>query len=86
MDGKTFGKPTGSNHLIGAQGGLNGKNFPDLLQDKQGVYIMIANYPGINYFGATGHADIMENGTCPDDRCFFNPKGGVYFINVWELN
>ncbi len=83
---KTFGKPTGSNRLTGAQGGINGKNFPDLLQDKQGVYIMIANYPGPNYFGATGHADIMENGTCPDDRCYFNATGGVHFINVWELN
>src|SRR5690606_35455904 len=83
---KTFGKPTGSNRLTGAQGGINGENFPNLLQNKQGVYIMIANYPGPSYFGATGHADIMENGTCPDDRCYFNAKGGVHFINIWELN
>ncbi|MBX2953339.1 MAG: hypothetical protein KF870_12600 [Leadbetterella sp.] len=83
---KTFGTPTGSNHLTGSQGGTNGVNFPNLLQGKKGIYIMIANYPGTNYFGATGHADILESGTCPDNRCYFNPKGGVYYIDVWPLN
>ena len=42
-------------------------------------YVMI-----LYQFQVTGHADILENGTCPDDRCYINPKGGVHFINVWE--
>lgn len=43
---RTFGTPTGSNHLTGVQGGANGQNFPSLLSGKKGIYIMIANYPG----------------------------------------
>nr|WP_298659750.1 type VI secretion system amidase effector protein Tae4 [uncultured Flavobacterium sp.] len=79
---KTFGVPTGSNHLTGLQGGTNGENFPTLLSSKKGIYIMIANYPGLF---ATGHADIINNSHCPGE-CWFNPTGGVNYIDIWELN
>ena len=78
---KTFGIPTGDNHLSGSQGGNNGENFKPLLAGKKGIYIMIANYPALF---ATGHADIMNNGNCPGN-CFYNPNGGVYYIDFWEL-
>jgi hypothetical protein len=79
---KTFGIPIGSNHITGAQGELYGVNFPSLLSGRKGIYIMIANYPGLF---ATGHADIINNSNCPGE-CWFNPKGGVHYIDIWELN
>lgn len=79
---KTFGVPQGSNHLTGSQGGINGENFPTLLSGKKGINIMIANYPGLF---ATGHADIINNSHCPGE-CWFNPTGGVNYIDIWELN
>ena len=79
---KTFGTPTNSNHLTGTQGGKNGENFPALLSGKKGIYIMIANYPALF---ATGHADIINDTDCPGN-CWFNPPGGVYTIDIWELN
>lgn len=81
---KTFGTPTGSNHLLGSQGGTNGQNFPGLVGMKKGIYMMIPNYPGNNYFGASGHADMIEGGSC-DGGCYFNAKGGVHEIFIWEL-
>jgi hypothetical protein len=90
---KTFGTPTGSNHLTGSQGGANGQNFPALVTGKKGVYIMIPNFPGgcptpTNPVGtgfcASGHADLIENGQC-DGGCYFNILGGVHEIFIWEL-
>lgn len=79
---KTFeNAPT---HLTGTQGGKYGQNFPYLLSNKKGIYIMIPNYPGKNYFNASGHADLLTNGSCLGD-CYFNPKGAVAYINLWEL-
>lgn len=80
---KTFGTPTGTNHITGAQGGTNGKNFPSLLEDKKGIYIIVNAYPG--HAGYTGHADIINNGTC-NGTCNLQPEGGVAFINIWPLN
>lgn len=88
----TFGTPTGSNHLTGPQGGTNGENFTNLLSNKKGIYIMTPNYPGgcdtpISTgigFCASGHADIIENADC-DGGCFFNARGGVNEIFIWEL-
>jgi len=53
---------------------------------------MIPNYPGgcgdgttpPTGFCASGHADIIENGVC-DGTCYFNAKGGVSEIFIWEL-
>jgi hypothetical protein len=82
---KTFGIPTDSNHLTGSQGGTNGVNFPTLLSTKTGIYIMIPNYPGPSYFGASGHADMIFNGFC-DGGCYFNATGGIHEIFIWELD
>ncbi len=81
---KTFETPSGTNHLTGAQGGANGQIFPTLLSGKKGIYIMTPNYPGNSYFGVSGHADIISNGIC-DGGCYFNAKGGVSEIFIWEL-
>lgn len=47
---------------------------------------MTPNYPGNNYFGASGHADIIENAVC-DGGCFFDGStwGGINEIFIWEL-
>jgi len=82
---KTFSTPTGSNHLTGSQGGTNGENFPTLLSTKTGIYIMTPNYPGLSYFGASGHADMIVNGSC-DGGCYFNASGGIHEIFIWELD
>ncbi len=80
----TFGIPTGTNHLRQAQGSVNGQNFPSLLAGKKGIYIMISNYPGDDCFGATGHADIINNSEC-DGGCYFDATCGVHEIFIWEL-
>ena len=80
---KTFGTPTGTNHLIGAQGGVNGVNFPTLLAGKKGIYCMIPN--SISAFGASGHVDILYPNTTCDGDCFFNADGGVKEIFIFEL-
>lgn len=76
---RTFGIPTGSNHLTTVNGGLNGVNFPNLLAGKQGVYIMIAADP--IQFEASGHADMYFDNDC-DGGCYFNAVGEIFF---WEL-
>ncbi|MCX6172308.1 MAG: T6SS effector amidase Tae4 family protein [Flavobacterium sp.] len=81
----TFGTPTGSNHLTGADGGEQGVNFPNLLSDKQGIYIMIPSDPSSSGFDASGHADMFFSGDC-DGGCYFNATGGVSEIFFWELN
>jgi hypothetical protein len=89
----TFGTPTGSNYLTSAQGGTNGQNFPDKVANKKGIYMMTPNYPGgcptlINPLGtgfcANGHADMIEYGN-PDGGWYFNARGGVHEIFIWEL-
>lgn len=85
---KVFGNPT--NHFTGIQGGAQGVNFPALLANKKGIYIMIPKYPA--YF-ASGHADIWNGISC-NSSCYFNieqtlPNGnsqGVAYINLWQLN
>ena len=79
---KTFDTPTGDNHLTECQGGTNGINFPTLLQNKQGIYIMIPKSPSL--FEASGHADMFFNGDC-DGSCYFGATGGVQDIFFWEL-
>jgi hypothetical protein len=85
---KTFETPSGSNHLTGAQGGVDGKKFEGLVTGKKGIYIMIPNLPGgcvtQTGFCASGHADIINNKKC-DGGCYFNAMGGVSDIYIWEL-
>lgn len=85
---KTFGTPTGGNHLTGTQGGTNGVNFPSLLSGKKGIYIMVPNLPGgcanNTGFCASGHADMIDNSVC-DGGCYFGATGGVSEIFIWEL-
>jgi hypothetical protein len=85
---KTFGTPSGSNYLTGSQGGTNGENFPGLLANAKGIYIMIPNYPGGcangTGFCASGHSDMIENGIC-DGGCYFDAVGGVKEIFIWQL-
>ncbi len=81
----TFGTPTGDNLLNGAQGGVNGVNFPNLLNGKQGIYIMIPTDSSSNGFDASGHADIYFDNEC-DGECYFSATGGVNKIYFWELN
>lgn len=75
----TFGMPTGTNKITGAQGGVNGVNFLTLLAGKKGIYVMTPNYPGgsptaTNPLGtgfcASGHADMIDNSIC-DGGCYF---------------
>lgn len=85
---KTFGTPTGGNHLTGAQGGTDGVNFPGLLAGKKGMYALIPTKPGGcsdgTGFCATGHVDIINNAAC-DGGCYFGATGGVKDIFIWEL-
>ena len=81
---KTFGTPTGNNHLTGSQGGTRGENFINYLRGKEGIYIMIPNDPSLEGFNASGHADLFFSDMCDND-CYFNATGGVSEIFFWEL-
>jgi hypothetical protein len=81
---KTFGTPTGSNHLTTSQGGFNGEGFLDSLKGKVGIYIMIPNNPSSSGFDASGHADLFFSDMCDND-CYFNASGGISEIFFWEL-
>ncbi|MCU7614375.1 type VI secretion system amidase effector protein Tae4 [Chryseobacterium sp. GMJ5] len=89
---KTFGTPSGNNYLTGSQGGTNGQNFPTLLANIKGIYIMIPNVSGgcetattpATGFCASGHADMISGGMC-DGGCYFGATGGVKEIFVWNL-
>lgn len=81
----TFGTPTGSNHLTGAQGGAGGTYFPGLVSGKKGIYVMLPVNQGCSGgFCASGHVDIINNGIC-DGGCYFGAEGGVQDIFIWEL-
>lgn len=86
---KTFGNA--SLTLNQSQGGANGQNFPALLSGHKGIYLMQPNYPA--QFGAMGHASLYNLNSCiahncdgsASNGCFFNAKGGVNKIYIWEL-
>jgi len=81
---KTFG--TGSVVLSSLDGGPNGSLFQSKLSGKKGIYIMQPNYPGKQYFGASGHASLFNGTTCMSDHCYFFARGGVFKITLWILN
>ncbi len=78
--------PTAANtiQLTRADAGKNGLGFANALSGKKGIYIMIPNYPGANYFGASGHAGIYT--TPPLTHYYFTAKGGINKITLWKLN
>ncbi len=82
---KTFGTPTGSNHLAGALAGETGENLPGLLNGKRGIYIMIVKNSYVEIFDATGHADIYIDDMC-DGECHFDIGPDIEVILFWELN
>lgn len=81
---KTFGPPTIK--LNNAQGGTNGSGFASHLAGHKGIYIMQVNYPGL--FGALGHASLFNGSECVGGviHNYYDAEGGVYAINLWELN
>lgn len=81
---KTFGTPSGGNHLTGAQGGPNGVNFPGLVAGKKGIFGLLPVNGGASGFGASGHLDLINDQQC-DGGCYFNAEGGVLEIFIWEL-
>jgi Type VI secretion system (T6SS), amidase effector protein 4 len=85
--------PTNSiDSLSKSQGGIDGVNFPTLLNGKKGIYLMQSSYP--RKFGALGHASLWNNNTCMQhdcgdgltNGCYFNGAGGVEKIFLWKLN
>ncbi len=82
---KTFGTPTGTNHLVESQGGVKGENFPAFLAGKKGIYILVPNDTSQNGFAASGHADLFWNDDC-DGACYYGATGGVKEIFFWNLN
>ena len=85
---KTFGTPTGTNHIVNSQGGTKGKDFADLIANKKGIYSMIA-LQSIQDTWGTGHVDLLENGGCLLDCHFYdlnNQLVPVDYIDIWILN
>jgi hypothetical protein len=86
---KTFGtNPSNYRHYTASQGGHNGKEFPKLLENKQGIYSMIAR-PEIQNDWGTGHADLLENGECRQN-CHFYDENNLFvpvdYIDIWILD
>ncbi|SHM16944.1 T6SS effector amidase Tae4 family protein [Flavobacterium xanthum] len=85
---KTFGTPTGDNHITNSQSGVKGINFPNLILNKKGIYSMIARDEIQSTWG-TGHADLLENGTCLLNCNFYDVDNNfvpVDYIDIWILN
>ncbi|KUJ57485.1 T6SS effector amidase Tae4 family protein [Chryseobacterium aquaticum] len=84
---KTFGiSPNNPKHikLTKLDGGINGKNFPNLIKNKKGIFSMVSTNP----VWSSGHADILyPNGTCKAG-CHLqdNPPAPIDYIDIWILN
>lgn len=78
---KTFGPPT--YRLTFADIARDLDNIANFLQGKNGIYTIINRSPGLA--GYSGHIDIIINGQCLGGANA-NPKGGVEYIEIWELN
>ncbi|WP_157255751.1 T6SS effector amidase Tae4 family protein [Pedobacter sp. Leaf41] len=77
--------PTPFNSIIlnGSDSGPHGAGFANAMAGSKGIYIMLPNYPGFAYFGASGHAGIH---TYPEmTHYYFDAKGGVNKITLWKL-
>ena len=79
---KTFDtSPSNPKHYnyTAEQGGEKGKNFPTLLGDKKGIYILNSS----NNSWATGHADKFFEAIC-SAGCHYN--GPIESIDIWVLD
>jgi hypothetical protein len=83
---KTFGvSPSNPNHkkILGSQSGKNGENFPFLTAGIKGIYSMVST----NSEWASGHADLINNGTCIFGCHFYDtPPAPIDYIDIWILN
>jgi hypothetical protein len=83
---KTFGiSPSNPNHkkILGPQSGKNGENFPFLTAGIKGIYSMVST----NSEWASGHADLISNGTCIFGCHFYDiPPAPIDYIDIWILN
>jgi hypothetical protein len=78
---KTFGIPTGTNHITGIQAGINGENLPSLLKGKKGIYSLVSS----DTKWAFGHADfLMPDATCGVYCHFYDAP--IDYIDIWILN
>ena len=78
---KTFGVPTGSNHITGSQAGVHGVNLPSLLNGKKGIYSLVSS----DITWAYGHADfLISNSTCGVNCHFYDAP--IDYIDIWILN
>jgi len=75
--------PFNSITLTGADAGPHGAGFANAMATLRGIYILIPNYPGNSYFGASGHAGIHTNPSMT--HYYFDAKGGVNKITLWKL-
>lgn len=81
---KTFGIPTGGNYINSTAAGKWGQSVGLFVAGKKGIYAMLPNDTSKRTgFDATGHIDLI-NVTC-DGGCYFNAKGGIKEILIWEL-
>ncbi|OIQ16611.1 MAG: hypothetical protein BM557_09880 [Flavobacterium sp. MedPE-SWcel] len=72
--------PFNSSHMYLDDGGVNGVNFATQLNNVTGIYVM--QPINSNYFGATGHCDVLLNGSCVANKCYYTHAIGVH---VWVL-
>ncbi|MDB4925773.1 T6SS effector amidase Tae4 family protein, partial [Mucilaginibacter sp.] len=73
---KTFGTPSGTNHITHADAGANSINVPNLIRNKTGIYGLVPIDPSaLTGFSATGHIDLINHGAC---------NGGCYVIQKEE--
>jgi hypothetical protein len=78
---KTFGIPSGTNHITGAQAGIHGVNLTHLLKGKEGIYSLVSSDTKWAY----GHADfLMPNATCGVYCHFYDAP--IDYIDIWILN
>lgn len=69
-------------HFTAADGGTNGENFPTLVDGYKGIYSMVST----NAQWASGHADLIDDGTCVFG-CHFSddPPAPIDYIDIWVL-
>lgn len=78
---KTFGNPTGTNHITAIQAGQHGVNLPNLLTGKKGIYSLISSDTKWAY----GHADFLKPDATCEVYCHFY-DAPIDYIDVWILN
>lgn len=86
---KTFGtNPSNYFHFTSSQAGIKGQNFVDLVASKNGIYSMVSPQ-NIQSTWGTGHADLLENGSCLLNCHFYDQDNNIIpvdYIDIWILN